>query len=127
MDEKKEAVPKNMAKIGRISFVVGMIIALLSGLYIGYTAEGLNKFVISILIILGFIIGLINVTQKETVPFIVAVISIFLVLSLGGDFLKVVDTFGPYFDGILKTMMILFIPSMIIVALKIIWDYAVDV
>jgi hypothetical protein len=127
MDEKKEAIPKSMVKIGKISFIVGMIIALLSGLYIGYTGEGLNKFVISLLIILGFIIGLINVTQKETVPYIVAVISIFLVLSLGGDFLKVVDTFGPYFDGILKSMMILFIPSMIIVALKIIWDYAVDV
>ena len=127
MDEKKEAIPKNLAKIGKISFVVGMILTLLSGLYIGYTGEGLNKFVISILIILGFIIGLINVTQKETVPFIVAVTSIFLVMSLSGDFLKVVDTFGPYFDGILKSMMILFIPSMIIVALKIIWDYAVDV
>lgn len=127
MDEKKEVLSKNIVKAGKLAFIVGMVIAVMSGLYIGYTGEGLNKFVISILILIGFIIGLINITPKETVPFIVSVISIFLVLSLGGDFLKVVDIFGPYFDGILKSMMILFIPSMIIVSLKTIWDYAADV
>ncbi len=127
MDVKKEDISSSLAKIGKVSFIIGITLSVLSGLYMGYTGESLSTFVLSLLILIGLIIGLINVTPKETLPFIFSVISIFLVMAYGGNFLKTIDVFGMYIDGIVRAMMIMFIPSMIIVALKTIWDYAVDV
>ncbi len=127
MSDLKEEMPKILGYIGKWSFIAGMTIAVLSGLYSAYTGNPLNNFVTSILILIGLIIGLINITPKETLKFLFSVLSIFLLRALGGDFLDTVNIFGPYIYGLINTMMILFIPAMVIVALKQIWDFAVDV
>lgn len=127
MDIEKKYLSKVLANVGNWAFLAGMTLAVLTGLYIGYNHSTINKYVASLLILTGLIVGLINITQKETIPFITAVISIFLLRVLGGDFLDTVEIFGPYIYSLLTTMMILFIPAMMIVALKIIWDFAVDV
>lgn len=125
MDEIKK-LPKEALKFGKIAFIIGIFIAVFSGAISGYTERSVSIYVVSILVILGLIIGLINITQQETPNFLFAGLVLFLISILGKEFLLSVDIFGPYLSGILNTMITLFIPAMIMASLKMIWDYSKD-
>lgn len=127
METLEKNMPSYMKKVGKISFIVGITLAVIIGLYVGYMASSINNFFVSILMLLGLIVGLINVTSKETIGFITSVIALFLIKVLGGDFLVSINIFGVYYESILNAMLILFLPALIIVALKAIWDFAADV
>lgn len=125
MDEIKK-LPKEALKFGKISFIIGIFIAVFAGAISGYTERSVSIYIVSILVILGLIIGLINITQQETPNFLFAGLVLFLISILGKEFLLSVDIFGPYLSGILNTMITLFIPAMIMASLKMIWDYSKD-
>lgn len=68
--------------VGRWAFVVGLIIAVLVGMAIKVPGSG------SILFILGLLVGLLNVPEKESTPFLVAVIAL---LAIGVAGLQLAD------------------------------------
>lgn len=59
------------AKLGHWIFLAGIIIAIVTALIIDPTSNG-AKTVVWVLALLGLIVGLINVTLKDEVPFLVA-------------------------------------------------------
>lgn len=118
-----------MQKIGAYAFLFGIIIAILAGIWAGVagaTALGSTAIWVSVvLVILGLIVGLLNVTDKETVPFIVAAIG----LSLGSQVnwnLAVGQTIAGYATPILLNIGVFVVPAALIVSLKAIWSLAAN-
>ncbi len=110
-----------VTKIGSWAFIIGVIIALIVGIF----SSG-EPIVTTILILLGLIVGLLNVTGRETTPFLLASVSLIIVSKFGGDVLVNVATIGSYLSGILGAIMTFVIPATIIVALKAIYALAHD-
>ncbi|MCD6279339.1 hypothetical protein J7J26_01010 [Candidatus Micrarchaeota archaeon] len=69
--------------IGGYLFILGVIIAIIGGLSGGYT----NVWV-PLLAIFGFIVGIINITDKEIDGYLIAVIALILLGSVTGNVLQ---------------------------------------
>ncbi len=67
----------NLVRIGHWAFVLGLIIAIIAGF------GGEIPSLVAILFVLGLIVGFLNVTEKESTPFLVGVIAL-LVIGLAG-------------------------------------------
>ncbi len=112
-----------LAKVGSWAFIIGVIIALIVGIV--DKGQG-SAWMVSILILLGLIVGFLNVTGKETTPFLLASLSLVIVSSFGGTSFANVATVGPYLEGTLSALITFVVPATIIVALKAIWALAHD-
>lgn len=111
-----------LAKVGSWAFIIGVIIALIVGIF---SKEG-NAVTTSVLIILGLIVGFLNVTGRETTPFLLASISLVIVANFGSGTLGSVTLVGEFLKGTLNALMTFVIPATIIVALKAIYALAHD-
>lgn len=107
-----------MRKIGEWSFIAGVVIAVLAGLLAGQVEAGLLA--VS-LVILGLIVGLLNISEKETTSFLIAAVTLVIVGAAGLEKLPAVGVFiGPVLTNIATFVA----PAAIIVALKAVWDLA---
>ncbi len=99
--------------LGSWSFLIGLILAVLLGL--GYVGAYRNPLV-WLVFLLGVVVGLLNITHDEMVPFMTAGVVLALVSFLGAS---VLDGLGSeVVSGILKGVLTLFVPATMIVALK---------
>ncbi|MBI2574745.1 hypothetical protein HYV82_02575 [Candidatus Woesearchaeota archaeon] len=114
----------SLAKIGSWAFILGVIIAVVAGV-LQAQSETPSPMLTSLLIVLGLVVGFLNVTGKETTPFLLATVSL-VIVSMGGDVLGKVATVGPYISGVLGSIMTFVVPATIIVALKAIYALASD-
>jgi hypothetical protein len=104
-------MPKKTAgsMIGSWSFLIGVILALIFGL-IGNLGPGVTY----VLIVLGIVIGLLNIADEEVTPFLMAGAVLVIVSTLGQGVVQTV----PIFYVTLQALTMLFVPATIIVALK---------
>ncbi len=139
MATNKKAVKKSEKNIefhtyGSYVFGVGLLIALIAsflGHYKVLSSTGLKGVAIT-LILLGFVIGLLNVTNKEVIPFLIA--SIVFISLLEPFFSSLIQALGisrtspilPLLGGIFVNLMLLLVPAAFIVALKVIFLTAKD-
>lgn len=123
MAKNKESSNNTMAKVGSWSFLIGLIIALIMGFFAKSVAY---PYLVSILIVLGLIVGFLNVTGHETMPFLLASVAMVIVMSQGGMVLGNVQMIGGYLSSVLNSMMIFIVPATIVVALKAIFALAAD-
>ena len=108
-----------LEEIGSYAFIAGVIIAIVASFV------SLNSTLVTeALVVLGIIVGLINVTDKETQPFLVATVSLVLVSSLAGTGLKEVPVIGTQLQSVLFGVMTFVTPAVIVVALKQIYGIA---
>jgi len=120
---KKIEIPSSQNKIGKVLFMLGAGIAIVGGLiYPG----GLNLTLSVVLIALGMVVGLLNVTVIETKSFLLATVSLVVMGALGGAVLNQVPNIGIYIEGVLLSIMTFILPAGIIVALKLIYRLAED-
>ena len=110
-------------KIGHYSFIGGVIIAIVLGLVPAGTLGGAAPWLTSLLVVLGLIVGFLNVAGKEVKEFmLVAVVLIIAAFAVGAsDILGGVQTIGPYLAGILAQVLAFVIPATIVVGLKEVW------
>jgi len=110
----------NWTQVGHYAFFLGAILAIIAGLFSGLIE---NTIVITLLVILGAIVGLLNVSMKETTPFLVAAIALMLggVVNLG-----LIPVVGDYLRSILTNIVVFVVPAAIIVGLKTIYQLAKD-
>ena len=103
--------------IGGWAFVIGIVIAILIGIGVP-----LSNTVVAILVVLGIIIGLLNIADKEVQPFMLASIAVLLAAYMGGSVLAKVPfvSLGNALDAV-KAMVV---PAIIIVALKEVFEIA---
>lgn len=106
----------NSEKMGRVAFIVGIIIAVLLG-FVTFSYSSL------VLVILGLIVGFLNVSSKETQHYLVAVIAL-LVIGFAG--LQVFNVLGGSLNNWIQTVLASFIifvaASGLVVAIKSVWE-----
>jgi len=107
-------------KIAHYSFFVGLLIAIVAGLFRNIVS---TEVLVTTLVILGFLVGLFNLTTKETTPFLIASIALMLagIVNLG-----LIPGVGLYLRSILSNIVVFVVPAAIIVGLKAIWKLASD-
>ena len=125
---KKSASPKKSSskqivelhKVAHYTFFVGLLIAIIAGLFRNVVSP---EVLVTTLVILGFIVGLFNLTAQETTPFLIASIALMLagIVNLG-----LIPGIGLYLRSILSNIVVFVVPGAIIVAMKTIWRMASD-
>jgi hypothetical protein len=110
-----------LKKFGAIAFIVGVVIALIAGLLAQLIGEVITT---SILVLLGLVVGFLNVTDHEVKDYLLASVSLVIVTALGSAVLGGIMYIGPYLGSVLQAIMTFVIPATIIVALKEIYGLA---
>ena len=107
-------------RIGGWAFLIGLIIAIAAGFL------QLSPGITSVLIILGLIVGILNITAKETLPFLLTTVSLVIVSAFGGNVLGNIAVIGQVLQNILNAIIIFVIPATLIVAIKAVYGLARD-
>ena len=128
---KSKAMPMvsegSLQAVGSWAFLLGVFIAFVTGALL---SKPINPTVTSFLVLLGTIVGLLNVTTKEINSFLVASVSLVLVAGLGSNVVSSVGgmingvSIGVYLSSILDSILIFVVPATIVVALKSIFSLA---
>lgn len=108
-------------KIGIWAFLIGIIIAVLLGIFSTFLNTTLYNVAIALLVIAGLIVGFLNVKGEETPKFLIAAIALVVVGYMGESAMMALASIpyaGNALSGILTALMLLFIPATVIVALK---------
>jgi hypothetical protein len=98
----------NRATIGKWAFIIGLVIAVLAGLFFQ------PDWAFWVLAILGVIVGLLNVTSEDTRGFLLAAIA----LTLSATALNTLPVIGTALSYVLPFVVAFVAGGMIVVALK---------
>ncbi len=105
-------------KIGEWAFLVGTLLAIVLGLFPQAIPVAT---VTAVLVVLGIIVGLVNVTSKESHSFLLAAVALLVAGSAGYGVLPGV---GNYLGAILVNITTFVAPGAVIVGLKAIYELA---
>lgn len=103
------------ARLGQWAFIIGVVIAIIAGLVPAWQTVTVTW----ILVILGLVVGILNITAKETVEFLVAAIALLMTGSAGA-----IPALGTIILSILANIVAFVAPAALIVALKAIYELA---
>ena len=119
-----------MAKnqVGKWAFLIGVVLAVISGIGSGLAqAWGTNAWLMLLLVVLGLIVGFVNITAKEVQGFLVAAIAL---LVAGTANLASVNTLipslGSILEGIINMVILLVAPAALIVCLRAVYGFAAE-
>lgn len=107
--------------IGAWGFLVGVILAIIAGIFQSSIGEDISTLIYSILVISGIIVGFLNVEDKDWLNFLFAALSLVIVSGFGQQTINSIIKLNPilaYLNSILSALLFMFIPATIIVALK---------
>ncbi len=96
-------------RIGGWAFLIGVVLAIVLGLLGSYSVAWLLFSVV-----IGLVVGLLNVTDQETHPFLTSGIILIIASWLGQDVLSG----APLLNNILQNLLAIFVPATIIVAIR---------
>ncbi|NQU98520.1 hypothetical protein HQ533_03565 [Candidatus Woesearchaeota archaeon] len=105
---------KEKRGFGSWAFLIGFILAILFGVM------GVTDSIAWLLIVFGLVVGFMNVTEKETQPFLLSGTVLVIVSALGIEAMAIVPLIG----NVLNAILLLFIPATVIVALKSVFHMA---
>jgi len=117
--------------LGAWSFLVGVILAIIVGASTALipfaSVQNYSPQIYAILVILGIIIGSVNVTGKDTKTFMLAgtvlvIVSNFGMNSVTGSLIGI--GIGNVVSSVFGALLVLFVPATIIVALKTVFSIA---
>ena len=134
---------KMMSKLGTWAFIIGIIIALIVGLYQAYTIEGnttggffaedLGGIVAWVLAVLGAIVGILavlgrgTITKSETPGFLLAGIALVVMGGVFAGWNNVITPWiGSLLAGVAMSISIFVAPAVGLLAIKAIWDMGKD-
>ena len=111
-------------KIGHYSFIGGVIVAIVLGLVPSTALGGAAPWLASLLVVLGLIVGFLNVTGKETKEFMMVATVLIIAAFAGGasETLGSVQYVGAYLQGIFASVLAFVVPAVVVVGLKDIWN-----
>ena len=101
--------------LGGWAFLIGVVLALVIGVIGNVTPT-----IAYILVLVGLVIGLLNIGDEETTPFLMSGTVLIIVSSLGSNVVSMV----PILDGVLNALLLLFVPATIIVAVRHVFSLA---
>ncbi|MBU0530113.1 MAG: hypothetical protein KKC05_00395 [Nanoarchaeota archaeon] len=107
--------------VGSWAFILGVIIAILAGLAAGFLDATMAGWITFVLVILGLIVGFLNISDKETSGFLIAAIAI---MAVGTANLSAIPSIGPYLAIMVQNIAAFVAPAALIVALKAVYNLA---
>ena len=111
-----------LSNIGEWAFLLGVIIAIIVGALAVFVPSMIGPaaadWVIVVLVILGIIIGFLNIKDKETTVFLVAAIALAISWQAFSKLNVLINPLGSLIGQILMYIAIFVAPAAIIVALK---------
>ena len=107
-------------KLGHYSFIAGIILAILAGILTDLIAANV---VTLVLVVLGLIVGFMNITAKETTGFLVAAVALMLA---GSANMAIIPAVGVYLQAIVGNIAVFVAPAAIVVAIKAVKALAID-
>jgi len=120
-----------MEQIARWAYIAFVVIAIVMGLAIGYmaydagtwndpTVADTNGWVTLIMLILGIIIGLTSITEKEVTPFLIATIDLIVatVANVWAPLSNIHELLYYWATAILRYIVAFAAPAAVIIALK---------
>ena len=113
-------------KIGDYSFIIGVIIAVVLGLAAAQLGSA-AAWLWSLLILLGLVVGFLNVSGKETKEFLWVTVALVVVAYAGSAQITSwsnIQYVGTYLKGIFDAILALVVPASVVVALKEVWELA---
>ena len=105
----------SQSKIGRWAFIIGLIIAALLG-FATFSYSSL------LLVILGLIVGFLNVSEKEANHFLVATIALLVVGISGLQALSVLGSLYTWIQTVLTSFITFVAAASVVVAIKVLLD-----
>jgi hypothetical protein len=108
-----------MSKVGFVAFILGFILAVVAGIISAHNGNQYSAILV-ILVILGVLIGLLNITAKETMLFLLATIGLIVAGNVFGPLTLL--SLGKYLDQILGYVAALMAPAAVVVAVKALWN-----
>ncbi len=121
----KTAVGGLANKVIAYAFTVGVILALVVGL-IGAWIPTWLPVLTSLLILAGIVVGFFNISPTETRDYVLFVTALVIVTSLGQSTLSQLQFVGPVLEGVLQSIMVFVLPSVVIVGIKAVLNLAKD-
>ncbi len=91
------------------AFLIGVILAVILG-FMGL----LNATWTWILVVIGLIVGFLNIADRETEPFMMAGIVLIIASAFGGTALTAVSQL----NDVLQALLLIFVPAVVIVAIR---------
>ncbi len=113
-------------QIGNYSFIGGVILAVVLGLAIP-ALDAATPWLWSLLVLLGLVVGFLNISGKETKEFLWVTVALVIVAFAGSaqiDSWKDVRIIGPYLKGVFNSILALVVPASVVVGLKEVWTLA---
>ena len=107
------------SRLGEWAFVAGVLLAILLGLFPDLDSQGVS----TLFVMLGVIVGLVNITKRETASFLLASIAL-LVVGAGG--IQEIPALGGSFVQIFFNISSFIAPAVMIVALKTVFHAGID-
>jgi hypothetical protein len=106
-------------RIGSYSFIVGVVLAVVLGLFSAYITGQVAAILVSLLVLLGLAVGFLNVAGKETKEFLIVGVILAVVAYVGGAAnLGKIMYIGVYLVSIFNYIMAFVVPAIIVVGLK---------
>lgn len=107
---------------GEYAYLLGLAVAVLAGLAVAANALAASTaaWVDLLLVVLGVIVGLMNVSEKESTTFLIAALAL-VVVGSSGVFMTLntaVKPLGTLLDAIVKNFALFAAPAAVIVAVK---------
>ena len=102
----------NLGMVGKWAFVIGLALVVIAGLIQDiYTIPSLAL----ILVVLGLVVGFLNIAEKDTVKLLVAIIAL---MAVGSFTIAVIPAITGYLEAILQNIVIFSGAAGLVVAIK---------
>lgn len=108
-------------KYGSWAFIIGVVLAIIIGLLGSGVFGGFASTLPLVFVILGIIIGLLNISDKEITSFLVAVVALLVAGSVNW---ALIPTVGGMLGSIFANIASLMAPAAVIVGIKAVWNMA---
>jgi hypothetical protein len=112
-----------MKKMGNWSFLAGVVIAILLGVA-GPNLGGAQVWLNSLLVVLGIVVGYLNVSKKEAKDFALMA-TLLVVAAYAGNasgILASVQLIGAWLAGVMGALLVFLVPATVVAVVKGIWD-----
>ncbi len=103
-------------RTGHWAFLIGIVLAIIAG----FVPQLQTPTVTWVLVLLGLIVGLLNITAKETQEFLIAAVGLVIAADAAADIIAL----GLTMSVILGNIVTFVFPAALLVALKSIWQLA---
>ncbi|RLI98400.1 MAG: hypothetical protein DRO99_00840 [Candidatus Aenigmatarchaeota archaeon] len=107
-------------KVGGWAFILGVLVAIIAGLAAGAVAMYAG-WITLLLVVLGLVVGLLNVGDKDVQGFLIAAIAL---MAVGTANLAAIPYVGIYLASIVQNVAAFVAPAALVVALKEVYNIA---